>query len=93
MSINNFIQKNLWNLMILIASLLIAFVMVRGQIAANAQDIVEIKNRVETIEQLVERVIILEEHDREISADLQEIKQEVKDTNNKTQQILIRLGE
>lgn len=75
----DFIQKNTWNLLITAIATVIAFTTLSARVDVIAQDHDEINIRLSKIEDLTQRLIILEERTSQDKEDIQEIKQDIKD--------------
>ncbi len=77
-----FIEKNALRILFIVVSVVGTFTFVQLSVQTNAQDISDLKNRVTTVENLIERVIVLEERERSLESDIKEIKLDLKDIKN-----------
>ncbi len=65
----------------------VAWGVFQTRMSVNAQDNDKLNERLDGMQQLIERVIVLEEHDKSITEDLTEIKDSLKSQNIKIDQI------
>lgn len=74
-----FIQKNLWNIIITAGAILIAFSTLSGRVQAVESDHDTLEARIVKIEDLTERLIVIEERTGNNREDILEIKNDIKD--------------
>lgn len=74
-----FVQKNILNLIGVLISFVVAFTIFQGKIEANANDIEDLKDTLKQQQTLIERVIVLEERQKVDAENIVEIKTDVKD--------------
>jgi hypothetical protein len=82
--LQRFVEKNIWSLMILI----IGGAIVSNQVKVNAQDIKDINDKIDKTQALIERVIVLEEHDKSKDATLQTIGDDLKEVKSDVKVLL-----
>jgi hypothetical protein len=68
-------KNNAWSIIFTITGIIVAYSAMGFQVKANTE-------KVENLEQLIERVIRLEEHDTAIADDIREIKLDIRDIKN-----------
>lgn len=78
-NMQKFIQKNLWNIVIYSAVAIIAFVNLSGRVKAIETEYEKIVVRLDKIEDLTERLIVIEERTGNNREDILEIKSDIKD--------------
>lgn len=74
-----FVSDNLWNLIITLIAISIAWATLSARVLAVESDQNQIVVRLDKIDNLIERIIVLEEHDKSIVDDIAEIKVDIKD--------------
>jgi len=77
-NMQEFIQKNAWNLLVTGGAIVIAFATLSSRVNAIENDHTELENRLIKIENLTERLVVLEERDRNITEDISEIKSDIR---------------
>ena len=77
-NMQEFIQKNAWNLLVTGGAIVIAFATLSSKVNAIENDHTELENRLTKIENLTERLVVLEERDRNITEDISEIKSDIR---------------
>lgn len=70
--IGNWLKQNGWSFLIAVVGVVVAWTLMQTKIEANAKEI----DRLGTI---LERVIVLEEHDSQLREDISEIKMDIKE--------------
>lgn len=82
-NINDFIRSNAWNLLALIFIVGTFVAMINFRIGAIEAKANENADKLDQLTDIVQRIVVLEEHDKTITQDLQEIKADVKEINSK----------
>lgn len=75
---NDFVKKNLWQLAVFVVGFAMAWALLGARVNSNENHIHEVQAKVDTLQTLVERVIVLEERESGIEADIAEIKVDLK---------------
>jgi len=75
----DWLKQNAWALIVTLVGVSIAWATLGSQVNAIANDHDKIAARLDKIDDAILRITILEEHDKNISEDLVEIKGDVKD--------------
>jgi len=76
--LQSFIEQHSWSIILLVGGLIIIYANTSNRVNANEEYINRISSEVDRLTALVERVVILEEHDKVFAEDLAEIKVDVK---------------
>ena len=74
-----FLQKNAWNLLITGGTIIIAFATLSSRVSAVSEDHDQIETRLIKIEDLTERIVRLEEGRQVNANNIEEIKADIKD--------------
>lgn len=69
--LDKFVGKNAWAILMMIISIVFWGTSVMGKVQA-------VDTRMSKMENIIERVVALEEHDKDYAADIKEIKQDIK---------------
>jgi hypothetical protein len=77
--LNTWIKENAWNLIVTGVALVMAWSLLSSRVSANELHVTELSAKVDTLQILVERVIVLEERENNIEADILEIKTDIKE--------------
>jgi predicted nucleic acid-binding protein len=73
-----FIQKNLWNIIIYAVGIVIAFTALNSRVIAIEKDYSSLDSRLTIVQNLTERLIVLEEKTSSTKDDISEIKDDIK---------------
>lgn len=76
--LNDFVERNLWAIIMLVIGGAIFYATISSSVTANAKEIDDLNKKVDSLQSLVERIIILEEHDKTFAEDLSEMKTDLK---------------
>jgi len=76
---NEWLKENIITIIIYAVGVVIAFTTLSGRVSAVEKDHNLIHNRLEKIEELTERLIVIEERTSNSTSDINEIKEDIKD--------------
>lgn len=82
-SLNDFLRGNAWSILVLIFVVGSFVAMVNFRIMAIEVKANENAEKINQLTSLIERIVVLEEHDKNITGDLQEIKADLKEIKSK----------
>lgn len=77
--LNSWIKENAWNLIVTGVAFIMAWTILNSRVSANEVRVVECNAKVDALQVLIERVIVLEERENNIEGDIKEIKDDLKD--------------
>ena len=77
--LHRWLTDNAWGIIVATVGIILVFAAIQAKVTANAQEIEEMRIKVNNLQSLVERIIVLEEHDKTITDDINEIKLDIKD--------------
>ena len=78
-TLQQFIRDNAWNFIITFALILFGWANLNSRVMAVEGDHTELATRLDKIDDAIQRIIVLEEHDKNLQEDISEIKADVKD--------------
>lgn len=78
-----FLQANAWSILVLIFVIGSFVAMTNFRISAIEAKAEDNSEKLEQLTDIVQRIVVLEEHDKTIITDIQEIKSDVKEINSK----------
>lgn len=77
--LNTWIKDNAWNLIVTGVAFIMAWSILSSRVSANELHVAQLSSKIDTLQTLVERVIILEERESNIETDIVEIKTDIKE--------------
>ncbi len=80
--ITKFISDNAWSLLFTLVAIAVAWTTMSARVLAVENDHGEITERLDKIDMVIERIIVLEEREKSIVEDVGEIKVDIKDIKN-----------
>lgn len=86
-----FVKDNLWKIMVLSVGLIITWTVIQGTVKMNTNRIAKAEIKIESLEEAVVRVIILEENEKDIEECLAEIKGTLKEMDDKLDRYILEI--
>ncbi|WP_438980245.1 hypothetical protein [Polynucleobacter sp.] len=78
MNLQDFVIKNLWGIIAFSVGMVVFYTTTNIRLSGIEAKAVEAKAEASSLRSLVERIIVLEEKDKQVVEDLQEIKEELR---------------